>query len=190
MRAVAAPVLPFTKINIASLYIYNAGFICYDDACHLKKYTCNPARRTCTPTAERLSSLNLVVDKLGHVDPRCHQNCNPYKFEELNQVCAKYVYNQGGNIIGLQPPSTEICEKLSHGSQVLRTSCLIGTYTEAPSDIALYTVYIPYIRHDVSNLCHRPCALLPRLTSLSYVPSNYHQSLRQTDQLKLSRASS
>ena len=71
------------------LVFHNAGFLCYDDGCHFKKYACSPARRTCTPTAERLANLHIVVDELhfkGHVDSWCHQNCNSYAFEELNKV--------------------------------------------------------------------------------------------------------
>ena len=69
--------------------MYTIGFVCYDDGCHLKRYACNPTRGTCTPTAERLSSLNIVVDKMhfkGHTDKWCMENCNPYAHEELNQV--------------------------------------------------------------------------------------------------------
>ena len=47
-------------------------------------------RKGLTPIAARLSEVNIVIDKLhfkGHVDKWCHEHCNPYKFEELNQVC-------------------------------------------------------------------------------------------------------
>ena len=66
------------------------GFICYDDGCHLKKYASHSTRKGLTPIAARLSEVNIVIDKLhfkGHVDKWCHEHCNPYKFEELNQVC-------------------------------------------------------------------------------------------------------
>jgi hypothetical protein len=70
-------------------YCYYAACICYDDACHLKKYACNPSRRDCTEASTKISSLDIVVDKLhfrGHVDAWCHQNCDPYKIEKLKQV--------------------------------------------------------------------------------------------------------
>ena len=66
-----------------------AGFICYDDGCHLKKYANNPVRSAATPTAQRISSLTIAVDKFhfsGHTDTWCRQNCNPYSFKELNEV--------------------------------------------------------------------------------------------------------
>lgn len=72
-------------------------FICYDDGCHLKKYAANTKRVNQTPTATRLSSLNIVVDKMhfkGHIDPWCQENCNPYTFSELEKV------------------DTEICEQI------------------------------------------------------------------------------
>ena len=65
------------------------GFLCYDDGCHSKKYASNPARASQTPTAIRLASLNIVIDKMhfkGHTDQWCHQNCNPYSFRELDNV--------------------------------------------------------------------------------------------------------
>ena len=43
----------------------------------------------CTPTAERLASLNIVVDRLhfrGHVNAWCHQNCDPHLFDDLKDV--------------------------------------------------------------------------------------------------------
>ena len=70
----------------------NAEFLIYDDACHLKKYSCNPVRCDKTPT-QRISSLTTVVDKFhfkGHVDPWCHENCNPYKFESLESVSVSH----------------------------------------------------------------------------------------------------
>ena len=65
------------------------GFLCYDDGCHLKKYANNPVRASQTPTAIRLASLNIVIDKMyfkGHIDQWCHQNCNPHSFRELDSV--------------------------------------------------------------------------------------------------------
>ena len=78
-------VSPMFSINILS----PVGFICYDDSCHLKKYACNPIRRSCTPTSDCLASLNFVIDNFhfkGHVDAWCHQHCNPHLFSELKEV--------------------------------------------------------------------------------------------------------
>ena len=63
--------------------------VCYDDGCHLKKYAENPVRSTATPTAEKIASLNIVVDKFhfsGHIDSWCKQHCNLYTFKELEKV--------------------------------------------------------------------------------------------------------
>lgn len=49
-----------------------AGFICYDDGCHLRKYSRQPKRLETSNTAKLLGSINIVVDKLhmrGHIDP-------------------------------------------------------------------------------------------------------------------------
>ena len=64
-------------------------FICYDDACHLRRYANNPKRRNITTTSQRLTEIELVVDKMhmaGHVDEWCHAHCDPRKFVELQNV--------------------------------------------------------------------------------------------------------
>ena len=69
--------------------LYHAGYFCYDDACHLKKYACNKQRKDVTPTSKRISMLTIVVDKFHfrrHVDRWCRENCNPYSFPDLNEV--------------------------------------------------------------------------------------------------------
>ena len=76
------------RVSSALLSLF-AEFICYDDGCHLKKYATNSDRKSITPTAAQLVTMNIVVDKLhfqGHVDKWCQENCNPYKFEELKTV--------------------------------------------------------------------------------------------------------
>jgi hypothetical protein len=64
-------------------------YICYDDGCHLKKYACNPVRANKTPTATRIASMNIVIDKFhfrGHIDAWCRRNCDPHQFDELKKV--------------------------------------------------------------------------------------------------------
>ena len=39
-------------------------FVCYDDGCHLKKYSQNPSRSSATETTKLLASLSIVVDKM------------------------------------------------------------------------------------------------------------------------------
>ena len=69
-------------------------YICYDDACHLKKYSINQCRCDLTLTTRYLSQTNIVVDKMhmaGHVDSWCKKECDPHLFSDLNKV--GYVHN-------------------------------------------------------------------------------------------------
>lgn len=64
-------------------------FICYDDACHFRRYSRNPSRILYTEQAKQLATVEIVVDKMhmkGHIDPWCLENCNPSKFECLHKV--------------------------------------------------------------------------------------------------------
>ena len=64
-------------------------FVCYDDGCHLRKYARNTWRKKLTPTAEKLATIEIVIDKMhmtGHIDKWCLANCNPSQFPELNKV--------------------------------------------------------------------------------------------------------
>ena len=65
------------------------GYICYDDGCHLRKFARNPSRMDITPTAKRIASFEIVVDKMhmaGHVDKWCRENCDARKLKELDNV--------------------------------------------------------------------------------------------------------
>ena len=35
---------------------------CYDDACHLKKFSKNPVQSTITATSKRMAAMEMVVD--------------------------------------------------------------------------------------------------------------------------------
>ena len=50
--------------------------ICYDDACHLKKFATNPMRCNFTDVAS-------VIHFKNHIDKWCVKNCNPYGCDEL-----------------------------------------------------------------------------------------------------------
>ena len=53
------------------------------DGCHFKEIC---YRANVTPTAKRIASLNIVIDRFyfpGHVDSWCHEHCDPNKFEAL-----------------------------------------------------------------------------------------------------------
>lgn len=65
--------------------------ICYDDACHLKKFSQNPKRNTLTTTAIKMSNIVMFCDRFhfkNHIDAWCKQNCNPNTCPEL-QVTPK-----------------------------------------------------------------------------------------------------
>lgn len=71
------------------MYCFFIEFICYDDACHLRKYSRNPVRASLTQQAEAISHTEMVVDKMhmrGHIDPWCKANCDPHKFDTLRKV--------------------------------------------------------------------------------------------------------
>ena len=62
--------------------------ICYDDACHLKKFAQNPKRCNLTDAAVMITSKSIVCDKFhfkNHVvkDKWCIKNCNPYNDDKL-----------------------------------------------------------------------------------------------------------
>lgn len=70
-------------------------YICYDDGCHLKKYSKHPSRCDLTPTTRYLSQTNIVIDKMhmvGHVDLWCKKECDPNLFPDLNEVSVIYTY--------------------------------------------------------------------------------------------------
>ena len=42
-----------------------------------------------TPIAERMAKMDYVVDRMhfrGHVDPWCHEKCNPDKLAAIDRV--------------------------------------------------------------------------------------------------------
>ena len=90
----------FNCINLLLPYLLE--FVIYDNGCHLKRFATSNKRNELTPTAERLASLNFVVDRFhfsGHTDPWCKKNCNPDSFEALKKVYIKYVVTCHGSLI-------------------------------------------------------------------------------------------
>ena len=70
-------------------YISLLDIICYDDACHLKRFAANPKRSELTKQTKQLSSMKMAVDKMhmkGHTDKWCKENCDPKKFPILEKV--------------------------------------------------------------------------------------------------------
>ena len=57
-----------------------AGVVCYDDACHLKKYAQNPICNELTEVAKRLNNITMVCDRFhfrNHVDSWCKKKLQP-----------------------------------------------------------------------------------------------------------------
>ena len=55
----------------------------------------NPRRKLLTPVAERLSAMDMVVDKMhfrNHVDRWCKETCNPYDRPDLEGVGICYYW--------------------------------------------------------------------------------------------------
>lgn len=62
------------------------GVLCYDDACHLKKFAQNAVRCELTQVAKRMKDMKMVCDKFhfrNYVDSWCKANCNPHTSSEL-----------------------------------------------------------------------------------------------------------
>ena len=74
--------------------MYSAGYICYDDGCHLRRFAQNPSRKDLTPTTNNIASIEIVVDKMhirGHTDKWCLENCDARKHSELNDVSYMHI---------------------------------------------------------------------------------------------------
>ena len=83
------PVRVSAYVHIFSLYSSMLEMICYDDACHLKRYATNCIRSTFTETNKQLSTLNYVVDRMhfrGHVDSWCKKKLWPRQIG-LDEKC-------------------------------------------------------------------------------------------------------
>jgi hypothetical protein len=90
------------------------GYICYDDGCHLRKFSQNPIRRNQSKTSEKIANLEIVVDKMhfkGHVDTWCRQHCDPNKHRHLDKVCLCFNNYCGLSIMILAQVDTEVCEQ-------------------------------------------------------------------------------
>jgi len=80
-----------TKFYPLGTEVYNncfpcLGIICYDDACHLKKFAHNPVHSTQTAVASRIAEMEILCDRFhfkNHIDVWCHQHCNPHTSENL-----------------------------------------------------------------------------------------------------------
>jgi len=85
-----ACIFSFSVHNLTRHLLYFiTDVICYDDACHLKKFSINPKRSELTPQSKQLAEMKMAVDKMhmrGHTDSWCKDNCDPKKFTVLEKV--------------------------------------------------------------------------------------------------------
>jgi len=82
------------RFHLIIIEIIFLGFICYDNACHLKRFARNPARADLTEQSKQLASVEMVVDQMhmkGHVDPWCREHCDASKFPELKKVLSSNI---------------------------------------------------------------------------------------------------
>ena len=96
-------------------------FLCYDDACHLKRFARNPVRASLTTCVAQLASVEMAVDKMhirGHTDPWCRANCDPSNFPALMKVVsyildAAYIYMYILPVfLNYVQVDTEVCEQV------------------------------------------------------------------------------
>ena len=67
-------------------FVFITEFICYDDACHLKKYAQNSVCRSITRTTQKMAEMEIIVDRFyfkNHVDHWCKEHCNPFNSDDL-----------------------------------------------------------------------------------------------------------
>jgi len=89
-------IVPYNVARILYINVITVDILCYDDGCHLCKYSRNPIRANITEAATRISTWNIVIDKThfsGHPDPWCNENCNPNKVKDLDEVCEDHNVN-------------------------------------------------------------------------------------------------
>ena len=73
------------------LVCYYLDTICYDDACHLKRFACNPVSSSLSGTAVDIASKEIVCDRFhfkNHTDAWCKKHCNPYTCKSLKVNCS------------------------------------------------------------------------------------------------------
>ncbi len=63
--------------------------MCYDDGCHLAKFSKNSARCNISYECSLLAEKDFVIDKMhmrGHIDSWCKEHCDPNKKPDLINV--------------------------------------------------------------------------------------------------------
>ena len=92
-------------------------FICYDDACHLRKFSSNPAHADLTPQLKTLAKIKMVVDRMhmkGHIDQWCKQNSDAKNLEALKKVrkCVVRDVVSNNTVYLYIQIDTEVCEQV------------------------------------------------------------------------------
>ena len=81
------------NISLKECYFYYLlDVLCYDDACHLKRYAQNPVRKDARYIARKMATMDMVCDRfhfVNHTDKWYKKNCTPYKTAnlEVNNNC-------------------------------------------------------------------------------------------------------
>ena len=76
------------KEIIMVCYYILIACICYDDACHLKKFAINPSRSELTEVSKNMSQLECYIDRFhfpNNVDKWCKKERNPFKSDILKE---------------------------------------------------------------------------------------------------------
>ena len=95
MKCIAAMIWYGCNYSKCCITVTEYIILCYDDGCHLSKYSTNASRKDLTPTSKMISNLTITVDKMhmaGHVDLWCKRHCDPRKFRDLDDVSIMYVW--------------------------------------------------------------------------------------------------
>ena len=67
-------------------FVFTTEFICYDDACHLKKYAQGSGCRNVTLTTQKMAKMEMIIDRFyfkNPVDLCCKDHCNTYNTDGL-----------------------------------------------------------------------------------------------------------
>lgn len=91
---------PLQYLNKLLLHLFYfkhspSDIICYDDACHLKRFVQNPKRCSKTTVATRLNEMEILCDRFhfkNHTDVWCRTHCNPNKSNNLQVTLTKFVF--------------------------------------------------------------------------------------------------
>ena len=81
-------------MNITELLTICTGYICYDDGCHLARFSKRPARCSVSTESKLIADKDIVIDKMhmrGHVDSWCKEHCDPHKKQDLINVTSYHI---------------------------------------------------------------------------------------------------